>query len=142
MGLGPLRPVEALKQMANDRLLGRRQLRAGGVRDSTRASIVRAQGGLDGALGVHLDVFAGGSDTRAGYAEAKVARRRTSTDTDERTDVVLYNFVNQMMADMNVEFEFQVTHSLKDWVQATAATGAAARRGADAGFGRPLPRKP
>ncbi len=119
--LSPVRPADALKQMAKDRLIaGGTAGRAVFVID--RASIVRGGGGLTGAMAVHLDVFAGDGDTRAGYAEAKVTRRRTSTDTSENAGSVLYQMTTQMMADMNVEFEFQVTHSLKDWMQATART--------------------
>ncbi len=119
--LSPVRPVAALRQMTTDRLIaGGSAGHAAFVID--RASIVRADGGLTGAMAVHLDVFAGDGDTRAGYAEAKVTRRRTSTDIDENAASVLYQMTTQMMADMNVEFEFQVTHSLKDWMQATART--------------------
>ena len=49
-----------------------------------------------------------------------MARRRVSTDTDENPRSVLYDFVGQMMTDMNVEFEFQVKRSLRDWLQLTA----------------------
>ncbi len=115
----PVRPVDALKQMANDRLVAAGTAgRAVFVID--QASLTRAGGGLDGLLAVHLDVFAGDGGERVGYAEARVARRRTSTDTDENTRGVLYDFTLQMMNDMNVEFEFQVKRSLKDWLQATA----------------------
>lgn len=116
--LSPLRPADALKQMANDRLLaGGNSGRAVFVIE--QASLTRSNGGIDGIMAVHLDVYAG-SDTRAGYAEARVVRRRTSTDTDEDARTVLYNFTLQMMKDMNVEFEFQVRRSLKDWLQRTA----------------------
>ena len=71
-------------------------------------------------MAVHLDVFAGEGGDRTGYAEARVARRRTSNDTDEDSRAVLYDFTTQMLNDMNVEFEFQVKRSLKDWLQATA----------------------
>jgi hypothetical protein len=116
--LAPVRATESLKQMAKDRLVASGS--AGrAVFVIERASIVRADGGLSGTMAVHLDVYAGG-DARAGFAEAKVTRSRTSTDTSENTGRVLYEFNRQMMADMNVEFEFQVTHALKDWVQVTA----------------------
>ncbi len=117
----PLRPADALKQMANDRIsAGGSAGRAVFVIDN--ASLQRAAGGIDGLLAVHLDVFAGAGGDRAGYAEARVARRRTSTDTDEDSRGVLYDFVVQMMADMNVEFEYQVKRSLGDWLQVTAGT--------------------
>ncbi len=120
-GLSPLRPSDALKQMANDRLVAAGSAgRAVFVID--QASLRRVNGGLEGLMAVHLDVFAGPGGERAGFAEARVARRRTSTDTDENSRAVLYDFTAQMMNDMNVEFEFQVKRSLRDWLQATAGS--------------------
>ena len=120
--LAPVRPVDCLKQMANDRLVASGSAgRAVFVID--RATLVRQGGVVDGVLAVHLDVFAGsGGGDRAGYAEARVARRRASTDSDEDVRSVLYNFTVQMMNDMNVEFEFQVKRSLREWLQLTAGT--------------------
>ena len=116
--LAPLRPADALKQMAQDRLL------AGGsvgraVFEIDQAWIRRAGAGLDGRMAVHLDIYAGG-DQRVGFAEAQVARRRVSTDGGEDPRGVLYDFVTLMMGDMNVEFEFQVRRSLKEYLQETA----------------------
>ena len=117
--LSPVRPADALKQMANDRLVAAGSAgRAVFVID--QASLIRSRGGIDGVMAVHLDVFAGGGGERAGYAEARVARRRTSDDTDENARKVLYDFTLQMMNDMNVEFEYQVKRSLRDWLQVTA----------------------
>lgn len=116
--MAPVRPADALKQMAIDRLRARGSVgRAVFVID--QAWIRRGGGGLDGRMAVHLDIYAG-ADTRAGFAEAQVARRRVSTDTDEDVRTVLYNFVTQMMTDMNVEFEYQVRRSLKEYLQDTA----------------------
>ena len=116
--MSPLRPADGLKKMATDRLAAAGSAgRAVFIID--QASLVRSNGGIDGIMAVHLDVYAGGA-TRAGYAEARVVRRRTSTDMDEDPRAVLYDFTLQMMRDMNVEFEFQVRRSLKDWLQQTA----------------------
>ena len=119
--LAPLRPVDGLKQMANDRLVAAGSAgRAVFVIDS--AALRRLPGGIEGMLAVHLDVFAGDGGDRAGFAEARVARRRTSSNTDEDSRAVLYDFTTQMLNDMNVEFEYQVKRSLKDWLQATPGT--------------------
>ncbi len=116
--LSPLRPADALRQMANDRLSAAGSAgRAVFVID--QASLTRSDGGIDGVLAVHLDVYADGA-SRAGYAEARVVRRRTSTDMDEDSRRVLYDFTLQMMQDMNVEFEFQIRRSLRDWLQQTS----------------------
>lgn len=118
-GMAPLRPADALKQMAMDRLFaGGSAGRAVFVIDG--ASLTRTDGGIDGRLAVHLDIYTGG-ETRVGFAEAQVARRRVSTD-GETTRTILYEFVNQMMDDMNVEFEFQVRRSLKEYLQDTDST--------------------
>ena len=119
--LAPVRPADCLKQMANDRLVASGSAgRAVFVID--RATLVRQGAVVDGVLAVHLDVFAGSGGDRAGYAEARVARRRASTDSDEDMRSVLYDFTLQMMNDMNVEFEFQVKRSLREWLQLTAGT--------------------
>lgn len=121
-GYSPLRPSDALKQMANDRLVAAGS--AGrAVFSIDQASLQRAGSGIEGLMAVHLDVFAGpAGGERAGFAEARVARRRTSTDTSEDSRAVLYDFTMQMMNDMNVEFEFQVKRALRDWLQATAGS--------------------
>ena len=118
LALAPLRPADALKQMANDRLF------AGGTAGRAvfvieQAALGQVPDGVEGRMSVHLDIYAGGA-SRVGFAEAQVARRRVSTDSNEDMRTVLYNFVVQMMADMNVEFEFQVRRSLKEYLQDTA----------------------
>ena len=119
--IAPLRPAEGLKQMANDRLVAAGSAgRAVFVIDE--ATLRRVSGGIEGTLAVHLDVFAGQGEDRAGFAEARVARRRTSNDMGEDPRAVLYDFTTQMLSDMNVEFEFQVKRSLRDWLQAAAGT--------------------
>ena len=116
----PLRPSDALKQMARDRLFaGGSSGRGVFVIDA--AQLVRVNGSIEGRLAVHLDIYTGG-ETRVGFAEAQVARRRVSTNGGESPRAVLYSFVSQMMDDMNVEFEFQVRRSLKDYLQDTEGT--------------------
>ena len=123
-GISPLRPSDALKQMANDRLVAAGS--AGrAVFSIDQASLRRVGGGIEGLMAVHLDVFAGPGGERAGFAEARVARQRTSTDTSEDSRAVLYDFTTQMMNDMNVEFEFQVKRALRDWLQSTAGNAPA-----------------
>ena len=111
--LNPAPPAQALLQMAHDRLA------AGGtlgraVFTIDQARITRVPDGLDGALAVHLDVLTS-EGNRAGFAEARVSRRAAGIGSDLRG--ALYDITAQMMADMNVEFEFQVRRSLRDWLQ-------------------------
>lgn len=111
--INPAPPAQALIRMAQDRLsaggsLGR------AVFTVVDATITRARGGLDGALAVRLDVLTS-DGTRAGFAEARVSRRADGIGSDLRG--ALYDITAQMMQDMNVEFEFQVRQSLREWLQ-------------------------
>ncbi len=109
----PVSPVEVLDQMARDRLRADGSSgRAVFVVDD--ASIVPVPGGLSGTMAVHLDVLTS-DGTRAGYAEARVSQLYTGPTNDIRA--VDYDLIKQMMGRMNVEFEFQVKRTLRDWLQ-------------------------
>ena len=118
----PAPPAQALLRLAQDRLA------AGGtlgraVFTIDDATITRSRGGLDGVMAVHLDVRTS-EGTRAGFAEARVSRRSENIGDLKSA---LYDMTVQMMQDMNVEFEFQVRQSLRDWLQeATTAPPPAA----------------
>ena len=120
--VNPAPPGPALIRMAQDRLA------AGGtlgraVFTVDQASITRRGGGLDGVMTVHLDVLTS-EGSRAGFAEARVSRRAEGIGDLKGA---LYDMSVQMMQDMNVEFEFQVRQSLRDWLQeATTAPPPAA----------------
>ncbi|MBB3174043.1 hypothetical protein FHR90_001879 [Endobacter medicaginis] len=107
----PEPPAEALTAMANQRLVA-----SGGnataVFSIDRASITADGDTLDGHLAVHLDII-GANGTKLGLAQAQVSRQFTGTGDSK---AALYAMVKQMMADMNVEFEYQVRRSLKDWL--------------------------
>ena len=87
-----------------------------------QANLVGGSGNYNGVLAAHLDVFAGQGGERVGYAEARVVRSQTGLGSGESRRKVLYTLTLQMMSDMNVEFEYQVRRSLRDWVQTTDAT--------------------
>ncbi len=114
--LSPVQPVDALRQMAQDRLAatgttGRAVFR---IED---ASIIRRGDRFDGQLAVVLDIY-NAQDVRTAYAEARVARATSGADTDpDSVRQTLYTLTKQMMDDMNVEFEYQLRHSLHDWLQ-------------------------
>lgn len=129
----PVRPADALRAMAGDRLLpGGASGRAVFVVEE--AAIVGARGGLNGAMAVRLEVLA--ADGRpAGFAQARVGRGRVGAERGESLRGVLYDMTRQMMDDMNVEFEFQVRRALREWLQDTATAPAPApveRRDLDA----------
>ena len=114
-GLNPSPPAQALLRMAHDRLAAGGSL-GRGVFVIDQALISRIPDGLEGALTVHLDVLTS-EGTRAGFAEARVSRRLAGIGSDLRG--ALYDITQQMMQDMNVEFEYQVRRSLHDWLQDT-----------------------
>ncbi len=115
--MAPIKPVDALRQMAQDRLVAQGSTgRAVFVVDE--ASITQAHGRLEGRMTAHLDVTTS-DGARSGYAEARVSRSSSfDNDGPNATRLALNNLVNQMMTDMNVEFEFQVRRSLRSYLQA------------------------
>ena len=100
---------------------GRRLERAGRWSTIEEARIVRVGDGLDGAMAIHLDVIAA-DGARAGFAEARVARRASGIGRDLRG--ALYDITKQMLDDMNVELEFQLRRSLRDYLQTAGAAPA------------------
>jgi hypothetical protein len=108
----PVKPVAALKQMAEDRLkafgnAGRAVLV---IKD---ASLQKNHDEVSGTMSVELDVYAS-DNKRAGFAIADVAQKRTGDIDDLRG--TLYDLTKLMMDRMNVELEYQVRHSLRDWM--------------------------
>jgi hypothetical protein len=109
--------VPTLSQMARDRLqaVGSNGRAVFVIKDATLA---RTSDGIRGAMDVELDVY-GGEGTRAGFAEARVSRTRTGSIDDMPS--ALYDMTKQLMDAMNIEFEYQVRHSLHDWLVTTSA---------------------
>lgn len=114
----PTPPVEALRQMAQDRLVAQGSSgRAVFVIDES--SILAVRDRLEGRMTVHLDVTTS-DGSRSGYAEARVSRSRTfENDGPNALRASLDALVTQMMTDMNVEFEFQVRRSLRAYLTTT-----------------------
>jgi hypothetical protein len=107
--LSPVRPLDALRQMATDRLgavgsAGRAVLR---IED---ASIRRAGDRLVGNLAVRLEIV-GADGAPRGFAVARVTRTATLPD-EGALRPTLYSMTNDMMRDMNVELEYQVRRTL------------------------------
>ena len=113
----PVPPDQALQQMAHDRLIASGNSGTA-IFTIDQASITGTGGGtLDGQMKVHLDIIAG-NGSHAGYAEARVSRTVVpGTEAgDGGTRTRLYDLTQQMMQDMNVELEYQVQRSLRDWL--------------------------
>jgi hypothetical protein len=116
----PVDPAQALLQMGQDRL---QTLGSGGravfiVQD---ASLIRSQGSYIGSFAVELDVYAS-DGTRGGFAEARVLRTRPIDSAP--LAATLYDMTKALMEAMNVEFEYQVRRSLRDWLIPMPAPGA------------------
>ena len=113
----PVPPAEALKAMANDRLqpFGTANKAVFAILD---ASMVRQNDVVTGSMAVSLSILDDGGG-RMGFAEARVQNRHTGRIGALRP--VLYEMTKAMMADMNVEFEYQIRHNLKDWLIVPAA---------------------
>ena len=81
------------------------------------ASIVHGGGSsYVGSLAAGLDLYAS-DNTRAAFAEARVSRTRTIGDEPDRRRRSI-EMTKALMDAMNVEFEYQVRRSLRDWLVA------------------------
>jgi len=116
----PVPPVEALKAMANDRLqaFGTANKAVFAILD---ASLTRTRDVLVGSMTVLLTIL-DDSGTQLGFAEARVQARHTGDLDDIRS--ALYDMTKSMMNDMNIEFEYQIRHNLKNWLTTDAAPAA------------------
>jgi hypothetical protein len=114
----PAPPVQALRNMAQDRLqaFGSSGQAVFIIQD---ASLTRRGDTISANMAVRLDIYTTGT-TRAAYAEARVSRENTG-DIDDMP-ATLYDMTKQMMDAMNVEFEYQVRHSLGTWLLSAGVT--------------------
>jgi len=108
----PVPPTEALRAMANDRLqaFGTANKAVFAILD---ASLTREGEVVNGSMDVSLTIL-DDSGTQRGFAEARVQSRHTGRLRDIRP--VLYDMTKSMMADMNIEFEYQIRRNLKEWL--------------------------
>ena len=120
----PNRPADVLRSMARARLLADGSSGQAVFRVE-EASILPDKDKLVGSFAVQLEV-ATSDGSKTGYAEARVSR---SVDYDDdgpnATRATLDKLVNQMMSDMNVEFEFQLRKSLRSYMQTNASAAPA-----------------
>jgi len=109
----PVRPADAIRRMARDRLhaLGTSGRAVLLIND---ASILRRGDAYQGSLAIELDIYTS-ANTRAAFAEARVSATRPITG-GESTRRTLYELTKQLMDALNVELEYQVRRSLRDWL--------------------------
>jgi hypothetical protein len=121
----PVTPRDALVQMAKDRLV------AGGTKGSASfviedAAIIRGPASYEASFAVRLDIADEGG-MRLGEALARITKVRPAGDASpEAVRATLYDFVRDVMRDMNVEFEFKVRQALKAMLQPTDAVAPSA----------------
>ncbi|HET6183887.1 MAG TPA: hypothetical protein VFA03_09875 [Acetobacteraceae bacterium] len=108
----PVQPVAALDQMARQRLqaLGTTSRAVFSVDD---ASLTKLGNTISGVMRVELTIL-DPAGAPVGFAQATVTRSVAGEDRPLPT--VLYDFTRAMMDQMNVEFEYQVRHSLGQWL--------------------------
>ena len=119
--LAPTPPLDALRHMAEDRLVpggtSRRALFT--IED---ASIIQAGDGYRAIFAVGLDILNDdGQRLRGITAHATGTHAISGGDPDTvRSD--LYELTRKVMADMNVDFEFQIRKTLRRDLQTTSET--------------------
>ena len=112
----PEAPATALARMARERLVANGSPGAA-VFVIKRASLNQVGDNLDGTMMVELNMRASNGQ-RVGYADATVTRSTTapSNESPDRMRAALYDLTKEMMADMNVELQYQIQKSLPDWL--------------------------
>jgi hypothetical protein len=118
-------PAYALTQMARERILA-----AGNSGTAIfvidLASITRdGNGTFNGMLAVHIDILGDDGAPRS-FAQARVTRPHVPAN-DEDDVTALHALVTDMMADMNIELEFQLRQNLRDLLLRDGTTPAAVR---------------
>ncbi len=121
----PEAPAAVLERMAHERLIG-----DGSPGTATftikRASLDQVGDNLDGTMTVELSVSTSNGQ-RVGYADATISRSETAptNESPDRMRAALYALTKRMMADMNVELQYQIQKSLPDWLAYNPTTGIA-----------------
>ncbi len=115
--LDPEPPVDALRQMAQDRLVAVGTANTA-VFAITNASLTKEGDVITGQMTVELSII-GTDGGRLGFARAQVSRQRTGSTGDLRA--TLYDLTKAMMDSMNVEFQYQLQRNLPQWLVRTSA---------------------
>ncbi|MGC9269850.1 hypothetical protein [Acidiphilium sp.] len=112
----PEAPAAVLERMARERLIGDGSP-GSAVFVIKRASLHQVGDNLEGTMTVELSVRTSNGE-RVGYADATVSRSETapSNETPDRIRAALYQLTKRMMADMNVELQYQIQKSLPEWL--------------------------
>ncbi len=113
----PASPTAALRRMGEERL-GAFGSAGKAVYVITDAALTREGDTITGTFAVRLEIYTS-AGTRAGFAEASVSRQIAGSV--HNLSATLYQLTQQIMARMNVEFEYQVRRALGTWLLAPGA---------------------
>ncbi|MFT8417700.1 MAG: hypothetical protein ABF636_02555 [Acetobacter sp.] len=115
----PAPPDHALRQMAADRLVATGNAAAAATAHFVidRAFILHQPGGtLDGQMDIHLDIL-NPEGKRVATASAQATQTlHPDPSQDVESPANLYEITKDMMQTINVEFEYQIRHSLNKWL--------------------------
>ena len=116
--LDPISPVQALEQMAQQRL---KPVGPTGqaVFTVNNASMVETGNVITGVMSVTLSIYPS-PGVRAGYAQATVTRQISGVEGDLAGP--LADLTRNLVDQMNVEFEYRVHQALGRWVLSPGAT--------------------
>ncbi|MCI1242761.1 MAG: hypothetical protein LKI99_02600 [Acetobacter fabarum] len=115
----PSPPDHTLRQMAADRLIATGNAAAASTAHFVidRAFILHQPGGtLDGQMDIHLDIL-NPEGRRVATASAQATQTlHPDPSQDVESPANLYEITKDMMQTINVEFEYQIRHSLNKWL--------------------------
>lgn len=115
----PSPPDHTLRQMASDRLVAVGNTAAATTAHFVidRAFILHQPGGtLDGQMDIHLDLL-NPEGKRVATASAQATQTlHPDPSQDVESPANLYEITKDMMQTINVEFEYQIRHSLNKWL--------------------------
>jgi hypothetical protein len=116
--LSPVQPLDALRQMANDRLVA-----GGGANRAlftiVDASIVQRGSSYQATFAVRLDIENDNGKRLRGIEARVTAVHPITSTSDAAVRGDLYALTRQAMDDMNVEFEYQIRRRLNVQMQPT-----------------------
>jgi hypothetical protein len=117
--LAPTPPLDALRHMAEDRLVpGGTASRA--LFTVVEASIIRQGDTYRATLAVRLDILNEDGDKVSGIEARATGVHLVTGSSTETVRSDLYDLTRKSMDDMNVEFEYQIRHSLQKELQNTS----------------------
>jgi hypothetical protein len=138
--LAPTPPLDALRHMAEDRLVpGSTSGRA--LFTVVDASIIRQGDNYRAILAVRLDILNDDGDRDRGIEARATGIHPVSGSSSDVVRTDLYELTRKTMDDMNVEFEYQIRHNLQHDLQTTSPTAPAPAAVDTQDLDAPVPKK-